>query len=378
MKRKRSPFPREDYVALELYVPDRQAVEVDLSDNTNLWGTHPAALRAVNEATADDLARYPYFYADEVRKAAAERFGVGPGNVCTGCGSDDILDSAFRAAAGPGGVVAYAAPTFPMVEPLARMNGRGTHAVAWSAALADPRRLLEGDPVLVYVCRPNNPTGSLAPGAWVRELLDAAGSDGPLVLLDEAYADFAGEGESFAGEAAGRSRLLVARTLSKAFGLAGLRVGIGIGSPEVVMEVEKSRGPYKVNRLAEVAAAAALRDEGGWVTRTVAECVESRERLVAELERRGLEPIRSASNFVMIPVGDGCALRHAAALRERGVAVRPFPGSPDVGDGIRATVGPWPLMERFLEALDAVLGMDSVPPEDEVVELDIDGREATL
>jgi histidinol-phosphate/aromatic aminotransferase/cobyric acid decarboxylase-like protein len=108
-----------------------------------------------------------------------------------------------------------------MVEPFARINVRATDRVPWSEALADPERLLHRDPVLVYVCRPNNPTGLLAGRDWVRQLLDAAGDDGPLVLLDEAYAEFAPPGESLVQEAATRSRLLVTRTLSKAFGPAG-------------------------------------------------------------------------------------------------------------------------------------------------------------
>jgi histidinol-phosphate/aromatic aminotransferase/cobyric acid decarboxylase-like protein len=101
-----------------------------------------------------------------------------------------------------------------------------------------------------------------------------------------------------------------------------------------------------------------LRDEEGWVDRTVAECLDCRARLTRELSERGLAPLLSAANFVMIPVGDGCALRYAQGLRRRGVAIRPFAAMPDIGDGIRVTVGPWPLMERFLDALDEVIAAD--------------------
>jgi histidinol-phosphate aminotransferase len=359
MKHRKPHFPREDYAPLALYTTERDSVEVDLSDNTNQWGAHPGALRAVKEVEGRHLIRYPDFYSDALRQAAADRWGVGPGNVCTGAGSDHILDCAFRACSVAGGAIAYAAPTFVMVEYFARVNGHSTRRLTWPQALADPLALLHGDPSLVYVCRPNNPTGLLSPRDWLNKLLDAAGSDGPLVLVDEAYGDFAPPEESMIREAAGRSRLLVVRTLSKAYGLAGLRVGVGIGSPEVAMEVEKSRGPYMVSSVAEAAAVEVLNDEEGWVERTVAECIRNRERLVEALRARGLAPLPTAANFVMVPVAEGCALRYAAGLRKRGVAIRPFAGMPDVGDGIRVTVGPWPMMERFLATLDEVMGADA-------------------
>lgn len=346
-----TPFPRADYAALTRYDPDRRPVAVDLSDNTNLWGTHPAALERIRQADTDDLARYPELYADVLREAVAERFGVDVSCVATGCGSDDILDSAFRAAGGGPATVSYAAPTFSMVEPLARMNGMDARAVPWPDALADPGRLVAGEPSLVYVCRPNNPTGEQAPQEWVAELLDAAGEDGPLVLLDEAYADFAGE--TLMDWTRRHPRLLVARTTSKAYGLAGLRVGFAVAAPGTALEVEKSRGPYKVSRLGAEAAAAAVRDASRWMAGVVAEAVANRDRLATALEERRLRPLPSKANFLLFPSLSGSSRADALDLRERGVAVRPFSGIPGMGDGLRVSIGPWPLMEAFLEALDA-------------------------
>ena len=347
-------FPREDYRPLARYAPDRRPVPLDLSDNTNRWGAHPAALSVVYSADDDILTRYPDVYADGLRAAIARRFGVPHDTVCTGCGSDDLLDSAFRAAGPEGGVVSFPGPTFSMVETFARMNGRTAVEISWARSLAEPAVLLEDDPVLVYVCRPNNPTGALAPRAWLESLLRlAVGAGGPLVVLDEAYADFAGE--SLVAQAPTQPKLLVIRTLSKAFGLAGLRVGFSVGAPEVAREVEKSRGPYKVSRIAERAAIAALEDPDRWTERTVRECVSLRARLCEELRRRGLDPLPSWTNFILFPVPDGSALAWNDALRARGVAVRPFPACPGVGDALRVTVAPWPLLERFLAAVDAVL-----------------------
>jgi histidinol-phosphate aminotransferase len=347
-----TPFPREDWRTLARYGFDRTSVALDLSDNTNQWGAPPAALEVLRGAGPDDLARYPDLYADELRAAAAARLGVPEACVATGCGSDDVLDSTYRAAGGSErSFVAVATPTFSLAVPFARMNGMRARAVPWSQALADPARLLEGGPALVYVCRPNNPTAALAPSAWVEGLLNAAGEDGPLILLDEAYVDF-GE-DTFAARAASHPRLLVSRTLSKAFGLAGLRVGYSVGAPATALEVEKSRGPYKVSRPAARAAAAALADADGWVARTVAECVVNRARASAELTTRGLGPLPSWANFILFRAPTGDARADALGIRRQGVAARPFPGDmPDGSDALRVTIAPWEMMERFFAALD--------------------------
>ena len=353
-----TPFPRAAYVPLTRYAPDRRPVEVDLSDNTSRFGAHPAVLRAIRSATDEDLTRYPAVYADALRSAVAERYGVPVENVTTGCGSDDLLDSAFRAAGEPGESISYATPTFSMVEIFARMNGMVPRAVPEKArdggAAIEPEALLESSPALVYVCRPNNPTGQSRPRAWVETLLEAAGPSGPIVLLDEAYADFAED--DFLREAAGSRRLLVVRTLSKAFGMAGLRVGFAVGPAEVIFEVEKSRGPYKVTRLSERAAGAALRDEEGWVPNVVAEVRSERTRLLRELERRGLSPLPSEANFILLPLAGISSMDATAALRSRGVAVRPFANLPGIGDTIRISIGPAREIDRFLEALGEVLG----------------------
>ena len=345
-------FPRDDYRRFERYTLDRKPIAVDLSDNTNLWGAHPDARRVLAGAADETLTRYPSLYADDLRREVARRFQVDPACVTTGCGSDDVLDSAIRAACRPPGLVTYASPTFSMADVLSRMNGMDTRAVPWPDALADPGSLLESAPAAVYLCTPNNPTGEPLSARWLDGFLDKAGPDGPLVILDEAYADF--HGETLVPLALDYGRALVVRTLSKLYALAGLRVGYGLGAPAVVEEVEKSRGPYKVSALAERAAVAALQDESGWAVEVLSEVVENRDRLIGELGRRGFEPGPSVTNFVLLPVAPHTTAGVFEQLRARGVAVRPFPGLPGLGDCVRVTVGPWPLMDRFLAALDEV------------------------
>lgn len=348
-----TPFPRETFRRVERYAPDRRPAEVDLSDNTNLWGPHPAALEALHDAEGSTLSRYPSVWADELRAAAARAFSVPSECVATGCGSDDLLDAAFRAAADPGARVAFVEPTFSMIPTFARMNALEP-APVHRDALSDPSALLEAEPAVIYLCSPNNPTGEVLERDFVAELLDRSGEAGPVVLLDEAYADFAEE--SRIRLAVDSRRLVVLRTLSKAYGLAGLRVGLALGPAGVIEELEKSRGPYKVGRASERAAVAALEDPEGWVSEIVSRVRRNRERLASELRRRGWDVEPSRANFLLLPLGQNRpdASTLAAALRDEGVAVRPFPGLPGLGDAVRVTVGPWELMERFLEALDRV------------------------
>ena len=348
-----TPFPRPAYAPLTLYAPDRRPIDLDLSDNTSRYGPHPAALRTLREAEPEALTRYPTVYADPLRSAVSERFGVPPECVATGCGSDGLLDSVFRAAGEPGERISYPAPTFSMVEVFARMNGMEP-APKTLVASGNLNVLLEPAPALVYLCRPNNPTGEVIPRTRVEALIETVGEEGPLIVVDEAYADFADD--DFLEDAAASSRLIVLRTLSKAYGLAGLRVGFAVGAPDVILEVEKSRGPYTVSRPGEGAAALALRDEEGWVPKVVAEVRAERSRLKAALEARGWAPLDSSANFLLLPLPERRAPEVVAALREECIAVRPFPDLPGIGDAIRISLGRGAETDRFLAAFDEVMG----------------------
>jgi histidinol-phosphate aminotransferase len=162
-----------------------------------------------------------------------------------------------------------------------------------------------------------------------------------------AYAEFAGT--SSVDLLRGTRRLLVTRTLSKAFGLAGLRIGYAAGAPEVVAEVEKSRGPYRVNALAERAAVTALTSDLEWVRARAGEVPALRARFVTSLSELGLTALPSEANFVLVPVAGAAGV--AGRMREAGVAVRALPGLPRIGDALRIAIAPWPLLESCLGAL---------------------------
>ena len=230
---------RAEWRELAVYQPVQTPVDVDLSDNTSRFGVPPSALEVLRADAATGVTRYPSAYGAGLKRALAGYAGVAPEEIATGCGSDDVLDSAIRAFARPGERFAHLAPTFPMAERFALLNGLQVAATPLAAdGTFDPDTLLAGEPAVVYLCTPNNPTGaSLDPAAVERVLARAPG----VVLVDEAYAEFGGGGRI--ADAPSRRGLVVVRTLSKAFGLAGLRVGYACAERSLVREIELSRGP---------------------------------------------------------------------------------------------------------------------------------------
>lgn len=346
----RLQFARAAYDTVPLYDPKRAPVALDLTDNTNLWGLPPHAERALREIPVASVTRYPTLYSAELKDAIADYVGVSPNMIVTGCGSDDILDSAMRAFGEPGDLVVGSEPSFAMMPIFAQMNALRWMGITELPVAPMPQpdvdALLGARARITYLCSPNNPTGALMARADIERVVrDAAG----VVFIDEAYAEFAGV--TSIDLAAQSDRVLVVRTMSKAFGLAGLRVGYAIGHPALVTEVEKSRGPYKLNALAERVALTALQEDQTWIDEHVALAVEIRERLADALRVLGFSPMPSAANFLCVPMAN--VVHVGAALRARGVAARPFPGLPHVGDALRVSVGPWPMMERFLEVLPA-------------------------
>jgi histidinol-phosphate aminotransferase len=343
---------RASYRAISLYSPNRAPCRLDLSDNTNMWGPPPAA-RWLLGATADPvITRYPRTYADDLKRAIADYLNVSPTCVVTGCGSDDVLDSAIRAFTEPGQILAYAEPSFHMIDIFARMNGLTPLPIPLDREYdVDADAFITSGAPVIYLCSPNNPTGTaLSRRSLERIISQAAG----VVILDEAYAEFA-DGDCLDLLTAS-DRLVITRTLSKAFGLAGLRVGYAVSSPVLAAEIEKSRGPYKVSSLAEQAAIAALTEDRQWVEDRIADARGTRARLTQELRKRGLAPLASQANFVLVPLPR--VDRVSARMRELGVAVRPFPAMTGIGDAIRITVGPWAMMEECLRVLDQVLSCE--------------------
>ncbi|HUF49924.1 MAG TPA: histidinol dehydrogenase [Longimicrobiales bacterium] len=340
---------RATYRDLTTYDPGRLECAVNLSDNTNQFGAAPSVRELLGTIDSAAITRYPSEYCADLKRALAAMLGVEPTNIVTGCGSDNVIDAAVRAFCEAGDVVAYHEPTFVMVPIFARANAALPRAIPLApGGMLDVDAMLAARARITYVCRPNNPTGAYFERAQVERIgREAAG----VVLVDEAYADFADD--DLAQFAAASTRTIALRTMSKAYGLAGLRVGFAIGPPALVAEIEKSRGPYMVSSIAEAAALAVLARDMEWVRARVQAVRELRSRLHDALVARGAAPLETAANFLLLPV-PGRAADWNSALRARGVAVRAFSALPGTGECLRVSIGPWPMLERFLDAFDDV------------------------
>jgi histidinol-phosphate aminotransferase len=287
------------------------------------------------------ITRYPSPYADALRTALASARGVKVDEVVTGCGSDDVLDAAFRAFGEPGDRVAFCPPTFGIVSSFARANG-----LVPTPTTLEVDALARSGARLIYLCSPNNPTGATLPAGLVEALL--ARTDA-VVVLDEAYVEYAAVA-SMSARAPGLERLLVVRTLSKAWGLAGLRLGYATGSSALIEQVEKTRGPYKVGGLAEACALAVLQSDVAWVNEGIATVKENRAAFLRALVEKGFAPLSSEANFVLVPVSRPAG-EVADRMRTQGVSVRAFPSLPGVGESVRISIGPAAVMQTCLNAL---------------------------
>lgn len=345
--------PRSDFAPLRRYLPDRSPVFADLSDNRNHWGAHPAALEAVATVRPSLLSEYPSSYGDELAEGAAAKWNIPRETVVTGVGGTGVLDMAMRAVAPS--QLRYLAPGWPAAAMLARMNGHEPVAVDWDEGLADPERFAGRTPCIVYVVNPANPTGERMPDAWVAAVQEAAERAGSVTIVDEAYAEYGDDGGGRQGLelAVAGERTLWVRTMSKAYGLAGLRSGYGVGSPSLALEADKARGPFALSGLAGVAGAAALSSDSPWLAETLAGARRSRARLRKLLGQRGFDVPPSQANFVFVPWPEAGLESVVRELEEGGARVRPF-GSAGRGAGLRVTVAPWEAMQRFLDALDSV------------------------
>ncbi len=340
-------LPRADFASIPRYSAGA-APEIDLGDNTNQWGAPPAASAVLREGL--DVSRYPDMYGDSLKRTIAKMSGFGPECVVTGNGSDDVLDCVIRAFASPGDTVAHPDPTFVMVPVFSRINGITPVAVPLAADFSmDADALLRTNARIIYLCSPNNPTATPTNVETIRRIIACARG---LVIIDEAYVDFTGL-SGFLSEAPGLERVVVCRTLSKAYGLAGLRVGYGAASAKIIEIVEKSRGPFKLNIMAERAAVEALTTDSAWVTARVRDAVQNRDRLAGELRVLGLPPLPSVTNFLLVPTPR--AFEFARSLRASGIGIRAFRALTGIGDAFRITAGPWPVMERALAALQTAL-----------------------
>jgi len=327
---------------------------VKLASNENPLGMSPRARAAVAEAL-DGLALYPDGNGYELKEALAVRLGVGMDQIVLGNGSNDVLELAARVFLGPGTSAVYSEHAFA-VYPLATQacGAAGIQAPARDFG-HDPEAMLAAlrpDTRLVFVANPNNPTGTLLDNAELLAFLERVPGD-VAVVLDEAYVEYLDEAErSPSLDWLNRfPNLILTRTFSKAYGLAGLRVGYALARPDVADLLNRLRQPFNANSLALAAAAAALDDLD-----FLAEAKQVNDAGMIQLTdgfaRLGLDWIPSRGNFVCVRVGDGAQVYQA--LLRRGVIVRPVTGY-GLPEYLRVSIGLPEQNHRFLDALKNAL-----------------------
>jgi histidinol-phosphate aminotransferase len=330
---------------------------IKLASNEGQFGPFPEALEAIARG-APDLNRYPDGGAYRLRTALAEKHGVGFENVALAAGADAVVMYLSLAVLDPGNEIVCGWPSFPSYVLDAIKLGAEPKRVPLTDFRYDTERILaEVGPrtKLVYLCNPNNPTGTMVGRADVEAFFERV-PDHVLTVLDEAYFEYVDDPDYPNGieEHLKRGRsVLVLRTFSKIYGLAGLRVGYGIGPAEVVEAIGKVRNAFDVNQTAQDAALASLGDDHEIARRREATAV-GRKQLVAACEGLGLTAATpAAANFVFVEVGEDAGPVFEALLRE-GVIVRPLApfGAPGA---IRVTVGTAEENDLFAAALERVL-----------------------
>jgi len=328
------------------YVPGEQPPSgsrlIKLNTNENPYPASPEVARAVENSIVR-LHLYPDPLSDGLRRVAAERYGVKPENVLVGNGSDELLSMCFKACTVPGDRVAYPVPTYSLYRTLSDLSE--CEVVEAEAREGEvPTAVVEADAKITFLCTPNSPLGYEIPPEQVRRVAQRTHG---LVVADEAYVDFGGN--TALGLIEQLDNLLVLRTLSKSYSLAGARIGLAFAQPGLIVELCKVKDSYNVSRLAQSAGTAALTDVG-WMETNVARVRLTRDRVRNELIRMGFEVPPSAANFLWVECGPAGGAAVYRSLREHGVLVRFF-DVPILRGGIRVTIGGDADMDRFLEAI---------------------------
>ncbi|WP_133647879.1 histidinol-phosphate transaminase [Paraburkholderia flava] len=331
---------------------------VKLASNENPLGMPPSAQQAMVKA-ASELGRYPDANAFELKAALSERYDVPADWITLGNGSNDILELAAHAFVEKGQSIVYAQYSFA-VYALAT-QGLGARAVVVPAVkyghdLDAILAAIDDDTRLVFVANPNNPTGTFLDGAQIDAFL-AKVPRHVAVVLDEAYTEYLPAEQRYDSIAWVRRypNLLVSRTFSKAFGLAGLRVGFAIAQPELTDLLNRLRQPFNVNTLAQAAAIAALNDKA-FLEKSAALNAQGYRQLTSAFDRLGLEYVPSSGNFVLVRVGndDGAGSRVNIELLKQGVIVRPV-GNYGLPQWLRITIGLPEENDAFIVALEKIL-----------------------
>jgi histidinol-phosphate aminotransferase len=333
------PFVRQTVREMDGYTPGEQPGVgervVKLNTNENPFPPSPAVMRAIQSVEPEMLRRYPNPTADVFRDAAAKALGHGLSRdwIIAGNGSDDVLTIATRTFLDCGETLAYPDPTYSLYPVLARLQDARFAEVPWERDYALPvTGLLAAKPKSIYIANPNAPTGTFVSPLKVAELAERF--SGP-ILIDEAYVDFAED--NCLPLIKDHPNLILSRTFSKAYSLAGLRFGYAIAQPRVIHEMMKVKDSYNVDAIAMTAATAAISDQE-YAHQKWEQIKSERTRVSAELTQLGWTVLPSQANFLLARAPDGRGRDAYLGLKAQGILVRHF-DRPGLADKIRITIG---------------------------------------
>ncbi len=330
-------YVRDNIRKLTGYTPGEQPAigqrVIKLNTNENPFPPSPKVLAALHGVTGEMLRRYPNPTADAFRAAAAKLLGLSIDNILAGNGSDDILSIITRTFLGPDNILACPEPTYSLYPVLSDIGESRYVDVPWQDNYDLPiDALLSQRPKAIFFANPNAPTGTFVPTARVKQLLQRF--RGP-VLVDEAYADFADD--NCVRLVAEHANLIICRTFSKAYCLAGLRFGYAIAQPQVIREMMKVKDSYNCDAISIILATAALEDQE-YARKTWDHVKSERRRLTEELGRMSWSVLPSQSNFLLAAPPDGDGRRVYLTLKQQGILVRYF-DKPGLRDKVRISIG---------------------------------------
>lgn len=344
-------YLRPDVLTMRPYTPGEQVNDcLKLNTNECAWPPSPQVSATLQALATDRLRLYPDPLANELRHAAATCYGCRPDQVLAGNGSDDCLTILFRSCCGAHSQVVSPWPSYGLYQTLASIQGTPLQRVPMGPDWRLPRTLWGNPAHLTLIANPNNPS---ATRHSVDELVDLARSLPGLLVVDEAYVDFAGPQSSLLPLLDELPNLIVLRTFSKSYSLAGARLGLLFAHEELITQFLKVKDSYNVNALTQAIGVAALGDRS-YHAELVAQTLAARAELEAYCARRSWTWPASAANFLLCRVGAEAAAVYRA-LKQRGILVRWF-DTPELREDLRISVGQPADQQRLFAALDECLG----------------------
>jgi histidinol-phosphate aminotransferase len=341
-----SELVRPAVAAMDGYQPGEQPkVEqlVKLNTNENPYPPSPQVVRAIHDAGAGPMGLYPSPRADALREAASQRYGVPCDGIIAGNGSDEILALLLKASVEQGDTVAFAEPTYSLYRPLAEIAGASIESTFAEPGTIPAAPFAEHAKIL-FLCTPNSPTGLTIS---LESIAETAARVRGIVVVDEAYIDFGGQ--TALSLLPDHPNLVVTRTFSKSFSLAGLRLGLALMSSELAGEITKVKDSYNVSRLGVAAGVAALEDYDHMLA-NVGKVCQTRERVRTSLLEKGWRVPASSANFLWAEPQPQSARDVFLGLRNAGILVRWF-DTDQLRHGVRISIGSDSQMDRFLDAL---------------------------